>query len=167
MSSPLTALKRPWAFALLAVVPLGLAWWWLASRPSARVALYVPAGGANESYWAVAYSPDGKTLAGASHDKKVVRLWDAADARPLRTLRGHSGPVYRVCFSGDGRLLASSAALAGESGEIKVWDVAAGREVIAPRGGACGPVALDADGSLLAGYAPDETLKVWDTATGA
>src|SRR4051812_40950250 len=143
MSSPLTGLKRPWA--LLAVVTLVLTAGWLAWRPSARTALAIPAGRTNESYWAVAYSPDGRTLAGASH-AGVVRLWAAAEARAIRPLRGHSGPVYCACFSGDGRLLASSAARAGERGEIKVWDVTTGREASAPEGGACGPVALNADG---------------------
>ena len=165
LSAPLNAPKKWRIFAGLAAVLLGLTvWFW--ARPSARITLTVPAGNTNENFGTVVFSPDGKTLAGASH-RGTVKVWDAANVKLLRTLEGHSGMAHVVCFSGDGRLLASAGARAGQLGEIKVWDAATGKEVLAPEGSVQGPVALSADGSRLAGSGRDGALKVWDTATGA
>jgi WD40 repeat protein len=57
----------------------------------------------------VAFSPDGKTLAMASHSAIAgnVYLWDVAAGKLLETLRGHSNSVKAVVFSPDGRTLGS------------------------------------------------------------
>jgi hypothetical protein len=55
---------------------------------------------------AVAYAPDGQTLASASGDG-AVWLWQVADGAHLRTLEGHTGPVTSVAYAPDGRTLAT------------------------------------------------------------
>src|SRR5262249_29205496 len=54
----------------------------------------------------VTFSPDGKTLASASEDGKVI-LWDVALRRDVVSLEGHSDVVSSVFFSPDNNTLAS------------------------------------------------------------
>jgi WD40 repeat protein len=71
---------------------------------------------------ALAFSPDGRTLAGGSWNT-TVRLWDVSEAggapRLLRTLRGHTLPVNAVAFSPDGHTLASGS----DDGSVRLWPV--------------------------------------------
>ena len=46
---------------------------------------------------AIAFSPDGKTL--ASGGDNTIKLWDAASGKLLRTIEGHSSNVKAIAFS--------------------------------------------------------------------
>ena len=63
--------------------------------------------------YAVAFAPDGRTLAAASADGTVT-LWDIKDPASTRRigppLTGHTDGVYSVAFALEGRTLATAGA---------------------------------------------------------
>jgi len=70
---------------------------------------------------AVAVSPDGATIATCGNDR-MVRLWSAADGKPVRELAGHESHVYHVAFHPSGQRLASC----DLKGVVNDWDLASG-----------------------------------------
>lgn len=69
-------------------------------------------------------SPDGKSLATCSYDRKII-LWNAETGEQIRSFDGHTGSVYDVAFSPDGTTLASASA----DDTCKVWQVATGERL--------------------------------------
>ena len=74
----------------------------------------------------VAWSPNGKILAGGSYDGPVF-LWDVQKGgEPTTTLRKHVDGVGSIAWSPDGQLLASG----DGDGTIIIWDVEAEQPLI-------------------------------------
>ena len=72
---------------------------------SGSVAATLP--GFENSVWSLAFSHDGKLLAGGDLNGKVY-VWDVAGRRLTHTLEGHKGAVRDVAFSPDDKLLATA-----------------------------------------------------------
>lgn len=117
---------------------------------------------------ASALSPDGKTFAWALPDFSI-QLINTADGSVTATLTGHTGAIYALLFSPDGRRLYSTSA----DWSVMVWDVAGQTRQIAFQ-----PVFLDRNepGEVQGmGISPDGKTLVtiptyghprgWDTST--
>ncbi|MFJ6602214.1 WD40 repeat domain-containing serine/threonine protein kinase [Streptomyces lydicus] len=112
---------------------------------------------------AVAFSPDGKILAGACDDE-TVRLWDVATHRVTATLIGHRGRVFTLTFSPDGKTLASGCD--DGAGRVRVWDMGTKRAIATVRAhDNANSLSFSPDGRTLAG-ATDNGVLLWDLATG-
>ena len=91
----------------------------------------------------MAFSPDGKSLAGAGDDTNI-HLWNAETGQLVTTLReGHQEAVHSLCWLNDGETLGS-----GSDSEVCIWDTNSGR-LLRTLPGKCD--ALSLDGRLVAG----------------
>ncbi|MGW7824577.1 caspase, EACC1-associated type [Streptomyces puniciscabiei] len=118
---------------------------------------------------AVAFSPDGKSLATAIDDGYVQlfdtathhRLRGAVHRRSTRAARGETA----VAFSPDGSLLAST-----DGATVLLWDTRDLRQTGAPiqattKDGTVNSVAFDPRGRMLVTAAKDGTVRFWNPAT--
>lgn len=64
----------------------------------------------------IAYSPDGKWIAGGGYDR-AVHVWDAATLQSKAIYIGHDDMIWRVAFSPDNKAVASCS----DDGTIKIW----------------------------------------------
>jgi hypothetical protein len=92
----------------------------------------------------------------------------AEEMKPRGTLKGHRFPVTCLAFSPDGKTLASGSGASygvvlGGPGELKVWDVATGKELHhGPRPfRAVTCVAFTPDGRTLASGTADGQVLLW------
>jgi WD40 repeat protein len=122
---------------------------------------------------AVAFSPDGRTLAAAGFHLETafttpllpIPIYDVQTGRRVRTLEGHTEwETYAVAFSPDGKLFAS----AGADKQVLVWELATGqlRHRFAGLATPVTALAFSPDSALLAGGGGDKTIRLWDAATG-
>lgn len=102
----------------------------------------------------VALSPDGSRVAAATGDD-VIRVWDGDR---LSEIASNDWPLA-MAFSPDGRLLAAAGS--------KVTLFENGKAIRELAGGGIRGLAFSPDGTRLVSAGTDNTLRVWDVATGA
>lgn len=119
---------------------------------------------------AIAFSPDGTTLALASLTN-TVRLWDMATRLPRGktmdpavTTPDDVSPINAVAFGPDGRRLAT----AGTDDTVRLWDTVTYDQVGAAFTGHTNDVqdvSFGPDGTTLASASLDGTVRLWNTDT--
>ncbi|MEL6900155.1 MAG: caspase family protein [Cyanobacteria bacterium J06606_4] len=121
----------------------------------------------------VAMSPDGQLLATASQDN-TIKLWRVSDGELLHTLgdyygfdestETHTGIVWQVAFSPDGKTLAS----VSTDQSVKLWDTASGehKQTLTGHQDSVYSVSFSADGTMLASGSKDGTAKIWAIESG-
>jgi WD40 repeat protein len=115
--------------------------------------------------YAVAFSPDGKTLA-AGGMNKAVRLWDVATGKKTRELATQPpAMIHGLAFAPDGTRLASASVARG--GFSHVWDVATGKALVRDAARAAG-MAYSGDGKtlVLCPAFDDDYIRLADADTG-
>ena len=112
----------------------------------------------------MAFAPDGRYVAAVGADA-VVRVWDVETKSEVRGLRGHTDWVTAVALSPDGRYVASVGV--EKDAVLRIFELppldvsATGGHLLAVKA-----VAVSPDGKLAATAANDQTIKLWDIATG-
>jgi tRNA A-37 threonylcarbamoyl transferase component Bud32 len=127
-----------------------------------------------DTIWAVAWSPDSRYLASGCRDSKVC-LWTPSLAQRKRSLwrqlftanqdykllQRHSGPVYAVAWSPDGRYLVS----AGSDHKAILWNLHAGKAFFTEAmlcKGVVNSVAWSPDSKHVALASNDKTVQIWE-----
>ncbi len=107
---------------------------------------------------ALAFAPDGKTLAVAGSDGKIYQF--QTDGKLIRTLTGHTAGISDLVFHPTGSLLVS----AGKDRTIRLWNPTNGQAIKTLEGheswvqGAT----FYHHGTHLASVSADRTVKLWD-----
>jgi WD40 repeat protein len=119
---------------------------------------------ADTAPWAVAFSPDGKTLlaggqkAGGAGE---VTLWDVESGKKKRTLKPEK-TMSIIAFSASGKRVAGR----GTDGELIVWDIESDKLVLSVEADLGRAVAFSGDGKTVAGGCRDNNVRLWDVKTG-
>jgi WD40 repeat protein len=109
----------------------------------------------------IAFSPDGKLLAGSVY--WAVQVWDVETGKSVATFRYHDQAVTSVAFSPDSRLVAAGT----RNYTVQVWNIQTRQNVAIMYGhtSSVESVAFSPDGKLLASGSDDGTARLWDIRT--
>ena len=109
---------------------------------------------------ALAFSPDGTSLAIASKNQNV-QLWNVARQEPVITLKTVGlGEIKNLFFSPNGKYLAI------DSDKLAVWEVKTQTELSQFKDKGYTPLAFSLDSRLLLGNGQTTNLVIWQVETG-
>lgn len=190
-ASEAAKLESDWRAACLAFPPDGKLL--LAGTPVGTVEAINLESGTSTSFRAhggsvkcIAFSPDGEVFATGEHlpqneGMSEVRLWNVKNLQRLWSVPAAEAGVYALAFNPDGRRLAVGSCIPNgrgvAEGTLRILDTRTGDEVLSTRGheGFVHGLAFSPDGHKLAsvgaprspyGRTGDNTLKIWNAATG-
>ncbi len=93
-----------------------------------------------------------------------VKIWDRASGKRLKSLEGHTDPVFSVAISSDGKTIVSGS----RDGSVKIWDRASGEllKSLEEHTDTVFSVAISTDGKTIVSGSRDGSVKIWDRASG-
>ena len=111
---------------------------------------------------AVAFSPDGNSLASGAGDQ-TVKIWSVSEKTELRTFRGHTDWISGLAFAPDGRTVIS----VGVDRSVRVWDTRTSESPTPPgHWRAINALSITADSQLLVTGSDDRSVRVWNLTNG-
>jgi WD40 repeat protein len=122
-------------------------------------------GGRVRSVCALAFSPDGKTLASGARDSGTVCLWDVVTGRKVRSLDCEEELTAKtISFSPNGEVIAAGT----DWGTIGIWSVQTGKLLHRIHGHrrAVNSICFSPDGKTLASGSEDCHVRMWDVVSG-
>ncbi|HJU03827.1 MAG TPA: WD40 repeat domain-containing protein [Nitrospiraceae bacterium] len=120
--------------------------------------------GHSHGVWAVAFAPDGSTLASGGVDR-LIRLWDIETGRMLKSLRGHTQDIRAAVFTPDGQTLVTGS----DDRTIRMWNTKTGEPtklLFTRYDHNVVSLSLSPDGLMLARGSHNKDLKIWEVTTG-
>ena len=114
--------------------------------------------------WAVAISPDDRTVLTGSKDG-TARLWDATTGAPKGAGLRHDGPVWAVACSPDGTKILTAGGNQQGTGSARLWDATTGEPVggVLSHPSTIMTASFSPDGATILTVSPDQA-RMWRTA---
>ncbi|MEH2093000.1 nSTAND1 domain-containing NTPase [Nostoc sp.] len=110
----------------------------------------------NSNVESVRFSPDGKSLASAGHEK-IIKIWNL-EGKELKSFPEDSEQFFSISFSPDGKVLAS---VNDVDRTITLWSLEGNKHKTLDGENGANDISFSPDGKMLASASNDGNIKFW------